>query len=130
MSITSIITQITDNTTSFKSVSHAYSMTPVEKLKDSTPCVYVYPGDEIAGPNASDNKVNQQVRIEVKCFIVCEFASENLATLRAELRAALLDFQVVSTGDSIEFSKGSAEDIKGEFIWWLDTYFYTDRYRS
>ena len=106
----------------------AWSMQPVEELSEDTPACFVFPSNESAGGNAFDNAVVQQVSTEWSLMLVCETAQ--MEALRAEIRGLILGWQATDLHQPLTFSNGQAVDIKGDYIWWRDTYFSSIHIRS
>lgn len=98
----------------------AWSMQPVDELSEDAPACFVFPSKESAGGDLLDNTVVQQVATEWSLMIVCEFAV--LETLRGQIRDKLLGWQATPQHFPMTFVSGEAVDIKGDYLWWLDTY--------
>lgn len=101
------------------SVAYAYTAEPVEDASTSLPAIFVYPGDSVAEPNATDNQVRQRLTEEVVCLLACPIA--DCERLRAELRQAALGWAYRSY-DAFELSGGETLGLHASAIWIRETY--------
>lgn len=121
MSLTSdLITYIGANSTAFETIEHAWTMQPLDDLPNNTPALLVFPGNEASKPGTAQTCVIQETIKEINIFMVCPVA--DLETLKDELNSVILGWQYTIRHEPLEHFKGMPQDIKGNHIWYLETF--------
>lgn len=120
MRLSGIITQLTNNCPTATSVELAYSVNGA--LDADLPILYVSPVTEVADESVADNFVAQTVTETFSVLISADAVGDALDTMRDEVFAALLGFQVDANHDAVEFSSGDLVDINQSVIWWRDNF--------
>lgn len=126
--IDQLIQRLTDETTSFNTISYSWTMQPFDDPKTNAPALYVFHGDETSYPGSLDNCVSQSSIWEFGIFIIGDHT--DLDTLKAEVRSALLGWQFNSECTGLEHKKGVLQHITANYVWWLDMFVTTTNLRG
>lgn len=126
--IDTLITYLQANCPSFTAITRAVSSEPIEELSSEAPALFVALGDEEASENELLNAVSQEVTVNVSLIMVCAIA--NTESLRAEIKTALLNYQI--SADYTPFTYIGAErlEIRGGYEWREFTYQTSEYFRS
>ena len=126
--VTDLITHIDSNSTTFKSVALAWTMQPFDNADDNAPAVFVFHGKEESKPSKSDMCVIQESTREVNVMFVCAIADSE--TIQAEINSLVQGWQYSSNYTPLEHKFSEPQEIKGNFIWVLETFLTTYQRRS
>ncbi len=118
--IDEIVCRLEAETTSFKLVTHAYSMTMIDNISEETPAVFVYPGEESASESGFDSQVIQQNHMQAVAIIVG--STSGVEALKKDVRSALIGWQPSQYHDPVQLVKGRPEEISSSHIWWKEIY--------
>ncbi|CAE7161651.1 unnamed protein product [Symbiodinium microadriaticum] len=100
----------------FSTVGHAWTINPVEKLKDAMPVAYVFAGDETFGDQADDLITAKMMTERIVVYIVCENA--DLSDRKSDVRTAAIGWSPGAAYTDLAPVSGRLIDIKGSAYWW------------
>ncbi|NIB44816.1 hypothetical protein HBA55_34870 [Pseudomaricurvus alkylphenolicus] len=115
-----VIARLKAQASAFKSVEFALDMDPIEDLKEETPAILVWPGEESAAASVHDSAVRQQLQQQIELFIVCDIS--DIEVRKSEVRQLLLGWQPTTYHNPIELVKGKPQELKASYVWWRETY--------
>lgn len=123
--IDNIITYLAETNTvtsaEFKQVEHAWTMEPVIEEIDDKPALFVFPGDDTANQDNTDNLVSNMVVQNVHFFLICDLTDYD--RLIAILRTAMIGYSAGSSYTDLEMISSRTMAIKGGVIWREEVYF-------
>jgi len=97
-------------------------------ISDDYPLVLVSQDSENASENIYDNRVGHQVRRNFTCTIISN--SDNIETLRSELRGHLLGYQQTAEHEAMMYASGSSLPLAGGLYAWQEQYYDFIHYRE
>ena len=126
VSITGISTGIDSVTNLMVAVLRIEVLKPA--ISGAYPLALVSHTGESAGDNIYDNRVAHQVRRDFSIALVS--SSDNIETLRAELRGYLLGWHQTSAHEAMMYAGGRPIEIGGGIYCWQEDYYDFIHYRE
>jgi len=118
--IDALIAYLESNTENFVTIDHAWETEPVDEIRDTTPALYLFPGDEDTQKDGTDYLVSNMLDMEVNIYVVCEIAA--LEARKTELRSAAIGWRPGQNFHDLHLMRGRLVALKGGLAWWQDTY--------
>jgi hypothetical protein len=96
----------------------------------ATPAAFVFLARDVAGPNPVAPDVHQRVDAEIAVVLVIKnisdaqgnAASQDMETLRREVKAVLLGWPPATGYDALERGPGNLLAFRDGHLWWQDIY--------
>jgi len=112
-----------DMTAGFGTIAHALGLDPVdiEESETTLPACYVFSPKEDMSPDDTDGPiVSQMIKRYISIFCVCDYSV--LDARKAEIRAVAHGWRFNGDHTLAELVEGELIQIRGDIVWWLDTY--------
>jgi hypothetical protein len=113
--ISELITQLTNETTSFVTIDNARDLQPVNTQSNELPALFVFRGDAVMSRSNADNRVTQRRDQIVSVYLVCDHAE--VEELENEIFDALLGWQYKPEYTGLEAVKSEVISITGQTVW-------------
>lgn len=126
--ITDLIAHIEANSSTFVSVDLAWTMQPFDDPTVNAPAIFIYQGKEESKPSKSDMCVIQESVKEVNVMHVCPIVDGE--TIQAEINSLVQGWQYNSNHTPLEHKFSEPQEIRGEYMWVLETFLTTYQRRS
>ncbi|MFL7905751.1 hypothetical protein ACJ41P_31805 [Azospirillum argentinense] len=113
-----------------RSVEGVVGLAAVKGPPVNTPCAFVFPLSDTAGPNHTLNAVDQRVDQTFGVLVILRGAgdlkgakaADVIAVRRDEINAELVGWQPEGAETSIEYLGGALVDLIDDTVWWLFRY--------
>lgn len=112
---------------SLRTVDEAWFASPIDDLDTEIPAAMPYLSSDDMTSNAETTRPVQQISQSYGLFIVAP--RDVFKSVRKEIRQALFGYQVGQYHNPIQYGEGRQVDLKGQYIWWHETWTLTTHYR-
>lgn len=118
--IDDFITYLTNNTESFTTIEHAWTMEPVESINDQVPALYPFRDEDSAAGDGTDKVVARMMTRIIRVQIVCRIA--DFDALQSELYGAALGWSAGPAFTELAPEGGNMLALKGSLFWWEERF--------
>jgi len=126
--INDLITYICENSSTFNTIEHAWSMQPFDDPENNAPALLLFPGKQKSSDNRSEICTVQECNKDINIFIIAEISE--LEAIIDEVNSLVQGWQYNSNHLPMMHLEGDPQEIKGKYIWFLETYTTTYQRRS
>lgn len=124
--VSEVVARINSETTILNTpAALAWTKDPVDAFEQEVPTCLVYPAQQFSSQSRDSPVCRQEIQLSVVCLIVTR--TDVMGEVIKQIRDAILGWQVAPEYSIFKFTHqnipyGVPLDIKGEYMWWQDTY--------